>query len=167
MLEQARRGAAHAGRSLGPAFYVSAMVTLVLLQPGESLTSERIIAENGAAVISGLHYLVARYLETGADPPEYARPMWQGYMAWLNEAPPNIRHQRLHNSHYSFIDPEEARFITSDLIKATCLTGIPEELVEQIQALEQQGLHQMMLYPPLNRQYRVIEDFAERVMVRL
>jgi len=24
-----------------------------------------------------------------------------------------------------------------------------------------------MLYPPLNRQYRVIEDFAEKVMARL
>jgi hypothetical protein len=24
-----------------------------------------------------------------------------------------------------------------------------------------------MLYPPLNRQYRVIEDFAEQVMARL
>jgi alkanesulfonate monooxygenase SsuD/methylene tetrahydromethanopterin reductase-like flavin-dependent oxidoreductase (luciferase family) len=167
MLEQARRGAAQAGRTLGSDFYVSAMVTLVLLHPGESLTSERIIAESGAAVISGLHYLVARYLETGADPPEYARPMWQGYMAWLNEAPPDVRHQRLHNSHYSFVDPEEARFITPDLIKATCLTGTPEELVEQVQALEQQGLCQMMLYPPLNRQYRVIEDFAARVMARL
>jgi hypothetical protein len=27
--------------------------------------------------------------------------------------------------------------------------------------------HHIMLYPPLNRQYRVIEDFAERVMARL
>jgi hypothetical protein len=34
-------------------------------------------------------------------------------------------------------------------------------------SLEQQGLNQIMLYPPLNRQYRVIEDFAERVMARL
>ena len=78
-----------------------------------------------------------------------------------------MRHQRLHNSHYSFVDPEEARFITPDLIKATCLTGTPEELVEQLHMLEQQGLSQIMLYPPLNRQYRVIEDFAERVMSRL
>ena len=78
-----------------------------------------------------------------------------------------MRHQRLHNSHYSFVDPEEACFITPDLIKATCLTGTPEELVEQLQTLEQQGLNQIMLYPPLNRQYRVIEDFAERVMSRL
>ena len=30
-----------------------------------------------------------------------------------------------------------------------------------------QGLTQIMLYPPLNRQYRVIEDFAEKVMARL
>jgi alkanesulfonate monooxygenase SsuD/methylene tetrahydromethanopterin reductase-like flavin-dependent oxidoreductase (luciferase family) len=88
-------------------------------------------------------------------------------MAWLNEAPPEVRHQRLHNSHYSFVDPEEAQFITPDLIKATCLTGTPEELVEQVQSLAQQGLNHIMLYPPLNRQYRVIEEFAERVMTRL
>src|SRR5215468_10982357 len=58
MLDQARRGAERVGHTLGPDFYVSVMVTLVLLQPGESLTSERIIAESGAAVMSGLHYLV-------------------------------------------------------------------------------------------------------------
>ena len=167
MLANARAGAARVGRTLGADFQVSVMVTLVLLHPGEALTSERIIAESGAAVITGLHYLVARHLETGEEPPEYARPIWKGYMAWLNDAPPEVRHQRLHNSHYSFVDPEEARFITPDLIKATCLTGTPEELVEQLHTLEQQGLSQIMLYPPLNRQYRVIEDFAERVMARL
>jgi alkanesulfonate monooxygenase SsuD/methylene tetrahydromethanopterin reductase-like flavin-dependent oxidoreductase (luciferase family) len=88
-------------------------------------------------------------------------------MAWLNEAPPEVRHQRLHNSHYSFLDPQEARFITPDLIRATCLAGTPSELVERLHELEQQGLHQIMLYPPLNRQYRVIEDFAEQVLGRL
>ncbi len=167
MLANARTGAARVGRTLGADFYLSTMVTLVLQQPGEALTSERIIAECGAAVITGLHYLVARHLETGEDPPEYARPMWHGYMDWLNAAPPEVRHQRLHNSHYSFVDPEEARFLTPDLIKATCLSGVPEVLVEQLQALEQQGLRQIMLYPPLNRQYRVIEDFATQVMARL
>jgi hypothetical protein len=47
------------------------------------------------------------------------------------------------------------------------LTGTPEELAEQVRALETQGLSQIMLYPPLNKQYRVIEDFAEKVMGRL
>jgi alkanesulfonate monooxygenase SsuD/methylene tetrahydromethanopterin reductase-like flavin-dependent oxidoreductase (luciferase family) len=52
-------------------------------------------------------------------------------------------------------------------VKATCLIGTPEELVEQIRTLDAQGLRQIMLYPPLNRQYRVIEDFADAVMSRL
>ena len=73
----------------------------------------------------------------------------------------------MHASHYSFLDPAEARFVTADLIRASCLTGTPEELVEQVRDLERQGLTQIMLYPPLNRQYRVIEDFAVNVMARL
>jgi alkanesulfonate monooxygenase SsuD/methylene tetrahydromethanopterin reductase-like flavin-dependent oxidoreductase (luciferase family) len=167
MLAHARSGAARAGRALPQGFHTAAMVTLALRQPGEAPDSERIIQECGAAVITGLHYLVAQHLETGEDPPAYARPMWAGYLKWLDEAPSALRHQRLHGSHYSFLDPEEARFITPDLIRASCLTGVPEEIVEQVRALEQEGLRQLMLYPPLSRQYRVIEDFAERVMARL
>ena len=58
-------------------------------------------------------------------------------------------------------------FVTADLIRASCLTGTPAELVDQVKELERQGLRQIMLYPPLNRQYRIIEDFAEQVMARL
>jgi alkanesulfonate monooxygenase SsuD/methylene tetrahydromethanopterin reductase-like flavin-dependent oxidoreductase (luciferase family) len=167
MLANARRGAARAGRALPADFYVSAMVTLVMREAGEDLASDRIVAECGAAVITGLHYLVAWHLETGEDPPEYARPVWKRYLEWLDQSPPAVRHQRLHGSHYSFVDPEEARFLTADLIKATCLIGTPDELVDQVHALEAQGLRQVMLYPPLNRQYRVIEDFAAGVIARL
>ncbi len=167
MLANARRGAQKTGRALPAGFHTAAMVNVALLQPGEAANSERIVAECGAAVISGLHYLVAQHLETGAEPPAYARPVWKGYLDWLNEAPPAVRHQRLHGSHYSFVDPEEARFLTPELIEATCLTGVPERVVERVRELGRQGLSQIMLYPPLNRQYRVIEDFADRVMARL
>jgi alkanesulfonate monooxygenase SsuD/methylene tetrahydromethanopterin reductase-like flavin-dependent oxidoreductase (luciferase family) len=94
------------------------MVNVALLQPGEAANSERIIAECGTAVISGVHYPVAQHLET----------------AW-------------------------SRFLMPELIEATCLTGTPERVVERLKELERQGLNQIMLYPPLNRQYRVIEDF--------
>ena len=167
MIEQLRRGAQRAGRALPKEFPIAAMMNVVMRQPGEAVDSPRIVAECGAAVITGLHYLVAQHLETGVDPPEYARPIWTGYMKWLEETPPEIRHQRLHASHYSFVDPEEARFLTPDLIRATCLVGEPVELVDQVRALEAQGLTQIMLYPPLNRQYRVIEDFADGVLSRL
>jgi 5,10-methylenetetrahydromethanopterin reductase len=167
MLANARRGAGRAGRALPADFYTAAMVTLVMREPGEALDSPRIVAECGAAVLSGLHYLVARHLETGEDPPDYARSIWKAYLGWLNEAPPDVRHQRLHGSHYSFLDRQEARFLTADLIRGSTLSGSPEELVDRVRELETQGLKQVMLYPPLNRQYRVIEDFAERVMARL
>ncbi len=88
-------------------------------------------------------------------------------IARFTEASSEVRHQRLHNSHYSFVDPEEARFISPQLIRATCLAGTPEELVEQLRDFEASGLNQVMLYPPLNRNYRIIEDFSEQVMARL
>ena len=167
MLANARRGAARGGRTLPADFYTSAMVTLVMREHDEPLDSQRILAECGAAVLSGLHYLVAQHLETGEDPPDYARSIWKAYLGWLDEAPPEVRHQRLHGSHYSFLDPKEARFLTADLIRGSTLSGTPDELVEQVRELERQGLQQIMLYPPLNRQYRVIEDFAAKVLERL
>ena len=167
ILANARRGAEHVGRALGTDFYLTAQQTLVLLQPGESLTSERVLAECGASVVTNLHHLVAEHLETGKEPPEYAKPIWNGYLAWLNESPPEVRHQRLHASHFSFLDPQEARFITPELVKANCLAGTSAELVEQLRELERQGVNQVTMYPPLNRQYRVIEDFAEQVIARM
>jgi len=47
------------------------------------------------------------------------------------------------------------------------LSGTPSELVEQLKTLDEQGLRRVMLYLLLNRQDRVIEDFAEKVMARL
>ena len=73
MLVNARRGADRAGRTLPSDFLTSAMVTLVMREPGEPLDSDRIVGQAGAAVITGLHYLVARQLETGEDPPDYPR----------------------------------------------------------------------------------------------
>ncbi|OGA29907.1 MAG: hypothetical protein A3I01_13725 [Betaproteobacteria bacterium RIFCSPLOWO2_02_FULL_65_24] len=166
ILANVRRGAERAGRASGD-FYLTAQQTLVLLQSGEPLSCERVIAECGASVITQLHSLVARYLETGEEPPEYAKSIWNGYLAWLNEYPPEVRHQRLHASHFSFLDPQEARFISPELIKASCLAGSPGEIVEQLQELQRQGLNQITLYPPLNKQYRIIEDFAEQVIARM
>ena len=112
-------------------------------------------------------YVRVPWARTGRPPPEGVHVDCPPYLKWLDQAPPEIRHQRLHGSHYSHVDPEEARFLTADLIRASCLAGTPEELVERVRALEAQGLTQIMLYPPLNRQYRVIEDFAAKVMSRL
>ena len=162
----ANKGAKRAGRTLN-GFYVAAMMTVMLLEPGEAVTSPRVIEQCGAAVMSGLHYLAEHARETGEEPPAYARPVWKEYMAFLDQYPPEVRHQKLHGSHYSHLDPAEARFLTEELIRGSCLVGTAEELVEQLRGMEGEGLNHVMLYPPLNRNYRVIEDFAEKVMARM
>src|SRR2546425_12498750 len=107
MLANARRGAVRAGRTLPDDFYVATMVTLAMHAPGEAIDSPRIVAECGAAVLSGLHYLVARHLETGQDPPADARPGWKAYLEWLAEFPSAVPHQRLHARHSHLPCPEK------------------------------------------------------------
>jgi len=66
--------------------------------------------------------------------------------------------------------PEVRRIVTGHDAEGNAVilsAGAPERIVERLKELESQGLSQIMLYPPLNRQYRVIEDFADRVMARL
>jgi len=111
-----------------------------------------------------LHYLVSQHLESGGDPPDYAKGIWSQYLQWINSFPSDVRHQRLHASHYSFLDPEEAQFLDVDLIKGSCLIGSASEIIDQVKSLETKGLGQIILDPPLNRQYRMIEDFADKIM---
>jgi alkanesulfonate monooxygenase SsuD/methylene tetrahydromethanopterin reductase-like flavin-dependent oxidoreductase (luciferase family) len=165
-LANVRQGAERAGRSLDH-FYTTALVNLVMLEPGESLTSERVIDECGAAIMANVHYLVDWVKETGNEPPDYVRLIWNDYMAFHHSRDAARRHQQLHESHYSYLDPEEARFVTPEMIKAFCIAGQPEEIVEQLRELERQGLNAINFSIPVEQQYRVSEDFARRVMSRM
>ena len=69
-LANVRRGAERAGRSLDD-FKVYALVNLLLLEPGETLDSERVIREIGSGIMVNVHYLVERWKETGEDLPDY------------------------------------------------------------------------------------------------
>jgi len=50
------------------------------------------------------------------------------------------------------------------MIKAFCIAGQPQEIVEQLRELERQGLNAINFSAPLHNQYRISEDFARRVM---
>ena len=101
--------------------------------------------------MTGMHYMAEQAREPGYEPPAYARGVWKDYMAFLDSYPSEIRHQKLHGSHYSHLDPDEAHFLTEELIRGSCIIGTPEELVEKLAQLEAEGLNQVMLYPPLQQ----------------
>jgi alkanesulfonate monooxygenase SsuD/methylene tetrahydromethanopterin reductase-like flavin-dependent oxidoreductase (luciferase family) len=117
--------------------------------------------------MANVHYLVDWVKETGSEPPAYVRPIWNEYMAFHQARDAPRRHQQLHASHYTYLDPQEARFVTPEIVRAFCIAGRPEEIVEQLRELERQGLHAINCALRLDTQYRFIEDFARHVMARM
>jgi alkanesulfonate monooxygenase SsuD/methylene tetrahydromethanopterin reductase-like flavin-dependent oxidoreductase (luciferase family) len=165
-LEHAREGAARAGRSLQD-FHTCALASVIVLEPGEALDSERIVREYGPAIMAAVHYVYDKWTRTGGDPPPFIRPIWKRYCELLQDVPPAVRHIRLHDSHYTFMREDEAAFVTPELVRAIAIAGTPGELVERIRDLERQGLKQLMFLPSVVNQYRLVETFSRKVMARL
>ncbi|MFT5450120.1 MAG: 5,10-methylenetetrahydromethanopterin reductase [Gammaproteobacteria bacterium] len=162
-LANVRRGAEGAQRSLD-GFETSAMVNVLMLEPGETLASERVVAECGSAVMANIHYLVDLMRETGAEPPDYVLPIWQEYLDFHATRNAVSAHRKLHESHYSYLDPDEARFVTPEIIRAFCIAGHAEEVIAQIKALEAQGLDALTFVVPQDHGHRQYEQFARRIM---
>ena len=64
------------------------------------------------------------------------------------------RHMALHQSHYSYLDPDEARFITPEIVSNFCIAGHPEEVVDQLRGLEKQGLDGIVFSLPTELTFR-------------
>ncbi|MCY4452508.1 MAG: LLM class flavin-dependent oxidoreductase [Immundisolibacterales bacterium] len=163
----AARGAAEAGRELPAGFRLSSLTTAVVLEPGETLESDRVIRDCGPFVVSSIHYIYEKIRENGGEPPPHMRGFWKEYCRLVEETPERSRHFRVHAGHCTWLHPDEAEFVTPDLIRTTCLAGTPDELVESIRHLDEAGLDHVMLLPSLETQRQTIEAFSRKVMARL
>ena len=165
-----RDAADDARRSLPNNFHASAFTTAVVLQPGETLSSDRVIEMCGSQVTAIIHFVYEIYKQTGQSAviPEGYHGIWDEYCAHVERmsTPEEKRYLELHNGHCTFLVPEERRFVTPDTIRTTCLVGEPEELVEQIKKAEEAGLKEVVLLPPMAAARNVFKDFSEMVMKR-
>ncbi|MBI4081522.1 MAG: LLM class flavin-dependent oxidoreductase [Candidatus Lambdaproteobacteria bacterium] len=161
-----RLGAARAGRT-HERIHTTMLFNLVLLEPGEALTSDRVLQEAGHTIMSNVQYLADHLRETGKEPPDYLKPIWKEYLRFHLARPAATRHYELHESHSAYLRPDEARFCTPELIRALGLVGQPEELIEKLREFERQGVSQVLFTPPLERGYKVIEDFARKVIAKM
>jgi 5,10-methylenetetrahydromethanopterin reductase len=165
-LAHARRGAEKVGRTL-TGFLNCALTNVALLEPGEAVNSERIVRTVGPNVMASVYYFYDEVRERGVEPPSFLRPMWKRYCALVEETPPEHRHFRTHEFHYTHLHPGEAELIDADLIRATCLVGTAEQLVDQIRELERQGLQELMFATGVGEKSAIAEAFARRVMARV
>ena len=165
-LGHARQGASRANREL-VGFRNCALTSIALLEPGEAVDSDRIKSLIGPNVMASVYYFYDEVHERGIDPPPFLRRIWNRYCALVAETPPEHRHFRTHEFHYTCLHPGEAELIDAELIRDTCLVGTADELVERIGGLERDGLHELMFATGVDGKWRLAEDFARQVMARL
>ena len=161
-------GAEKHGRHLPQTFHTAALTSAVVLKPGESLTSERVINQAGAWATAVMHFVYEIYLQTRREDtiPGALRDIWDEYCAYVESmaTPREKRYLQIHNGHCTFLMPEERRFVTPTVIQGTCLVGEPEDIIAQLRRAEQDGLKEVTLLPPLEYARVVLKEFAEQVM---
>jgi alkanesulfonate monooxygenase SsuD/methylene tetrahydromethanopterin reductase-like flavin-dependent oxidoreductase (luciferase family) len=165
-LGHARGGAARAGRTLAD-FRSCALTNVALLEPGEPVDSPRIVRTIGPNVMASVYYFYDEVQERGIEPPEFLRPIWKRYCALVEQTPGQHRHFRTHEFHYTWLHPGEAELIDAALIRATCLVGTADALLEQVRELEHQGLQELMFATGVDEKWAMAESFARQVIARL
>jgi 5,10-methylenetetrahydromethanopterin reductase len=160
-----RLAAAGDGRALDPSnFKVSTLTTMVVLRPGEAVDSARVKEQAGAMAIASLHYVYEQWRQYGRRPPAHVADVWGEYTAMLDEVPAERRHLRIHLGHNCWVIPEEERFVTEELLQASCLIGTADELIRRLQALGDAGLGQVVILPSLGAKEQVLREVAEQVL---
>ncbi len=158
-------GAEKAGRTLDrDAFYMTSLTTIVVLEPGEAVDSTRVKHECGAMGTSALHYAYDQFRNFGKAPPAWALEVWDDYTALLKETPEAIRHQRIHQGHNCWVLPEEERFLTPSVLRASAMIGTQDELLERLSALKAAGLDQIMILPNFDPRFEVLEKTAKALI---
>jgi len=155
------------GRVDDPTFEITTLTTMVVLEDGEAVDSDRVKAEAGSMAVAGLHYAYEQHAQYGNPPPAYAADFWDDYVAQVEAVPADRRHLHVHRGHNCWVEPDEERFVTRELLESTCMIGTADQLVERLRALEEAGLTQAMLLPPLACKEKVLADVAEQVLPRL
>ena len=165
-LAHVRQGASRTGRDLA-GFANCALTNVAVLEPGEAPDSDRVKAMVGPNVMASVYYFYDEMHEKGIAPPEFLARIWDRYCALVEQTPPEHRHLRTHEFHYTRLHPGEAELIDAQLIRDTCLVGTPDELVERIRQLDGDGLQELIFATGNSAKWRLAEDFARLVMARL
>ena len=89
---------------------------MVVLEPGEAVDSDRVKAECGAFAMAVVHYAYEQWSQYGVEPPAFLAGIWDDYTALLAKVPAERRHLRIHLGHNCWVEPEEERFLTPEVL---------------------------------------------------
>ena len=158
-------GASQVGRELeNEDYYSTALTTIVVLDDGEAVDSDRVKAECGAMAMAAIHYSYEQVRNFGRQPGGVLKHVWNDYVKMIEAYPEERRHQRIHAGHNCYVIPEEERFLTPEVLEASAMIGTQDELIERLQALATAGLDQVMILPNFDARFDAIERLARDVL---
>ena len=145
-------------------FQTTALTAIVVLEPGEPVDSPRVKAECGAMAMAAIHFGYEQVRNFGRKPGGALAYVWEDYRAMIESYPEERRHQRIHAGHNCWVIPEEERFLTPDVLRASSLIGTRDEIIDQLGHLSEAGLHQVMVLPNFDTRYQSVERLARDVI---
>lgn len=161
-------GAQRGGRELSrEAFYTTALTAIVVLDDGERTDSERVKSECGAMAMAAIHYAYEQVRNFGRQPSGALKFVWPEYRDMIESFPKERRHQRIHAGHNCYVVPEEEKFLTKDVLEASCTIGTRDELIEKFQALSKAGLDQIMILPNFDTRFENLERIARDIVIHV
>jgi alkanesulfonate monooxygenase SsuD/methylene tetrahydromethanopterin reductase-like flavin-dependent oxidoreductase (luciferase family) len=162
-----RQGAERVGKDPA-ALYTTLLTTACLLRPGEGYDSPRVKTEAGPWTTLALHALYERVQNPAAAPPA-VRPLLSEYAAFVDRQRQQTGERyylELHDGHGLYLRPEEAHFVTPEIVRATTMTAPPEELLERLRALAAAGVKQVAFIPPLGKFDSFAREFSEKIIAK-
>jgi 5,10-methylenetetrahydromethanopterin reductase len=147
-VEAMRQEWAKAGHALAD-LSATAFALGCVLREGEPADCARAMAQAGPRAAVILHRAADEALSglpPGISMPSHARAELEGYVALVRRsALADAPYLENHRGHLMFVKPEERRFVTADLIRATSFTAGEAEIKRRVDALRGAGYTQFTI----------------------
>ena len=152
--------------------YTTMLTTGCILQPGEGLSSERVVRRVGPVTVVGVHAIWESSkgghgfgLENESIASAFDDYI-EGY-AKAHGSPPDRRYLDVHEGHMMYLKPGEEAFVVPEMIPLLSLTGTPGEVLDRCRSYAAAGVDNLALQaiPGMGRE--LIEEFGREVIARM
>jgi hypothetical protein len=116
--------------------------------------------------VLAMHALYER-VQNPTAAPDAIRPVFTEYQAYIDQQKQRLGERyylTLHDGHGLYLQPEEARFVTPEVVRATTMTATSEELHKRLHALEAAGVNQVAFLPAPDVFTEFVQDFSKQVI---
>lgn len=171
----AKNSAASHGRAFdgeGGRPHTTMLTTGCVLNPGESVASERVVRRVGPVTVVGVHAIWESSRGGhgfGLENEDMARA-FDGYIenyAASHGSPADRRYLDAHEGHMMYLKPGEEAFVIPEMIPVLSLTGTPDDVLERCRMFAAAGVDNLALQaiPGMGRD--LIEEFGRHIIAKI